>query len=206
MTFNQSTKLPDGNAYPTIQLRCGNLRTAFLAFDMSFWLFTLIFLCQMAMHSVNPILAARARAVNDFFGSSAERMMIGPVFIAATLLFFAWGRKKISWTDGLRINDKPVTVTHYQFKAIMAGMHLFYLQSGSRLWVVYPVTSQDGRKFPDAKIMERERAVNEAQEELLLTQLAASGAIEKSFWFFTKDVVISFAIFITIVIIAFTAT
>ena len=206
MAYNKSTVIPN-DASRDVLLRCGNLRIAFLALDIMFWMFTLVFLCQMASSSSNPHLAEHARRINDFFGHSVVAFMIGPVIILATLVYFIYGRKTFTWRyEGALIDDKPIQVAYYRFKRLTASLHLIYLQSGGRLWILYPVTSQDGRKFPDVKIMQRETAANEAQVELLKNKLTNAGAMEKSFWFFTTDVILSFILLVLIVTVAFLYT
>ena len=205
MPYNKSTFIT-GESEPSVHLNCGNVRIAFLVFCMIFWLSGLIFLCQMAEHSAVPKLAEQAHIVNHYFGNSTAAFMSGPIIILATFLYFHWGRKRLSWFNGVMLDDQPIDVVHYQFKRTIINVPLIYLQTAKRLYVVYPVTSQDGRKIADGKIMARETAANEIQVELLKGKLQKSGATEKVFWFFTKDVVISFVILIVIVATAFLAT
>jgi hypothetical protein len=115
MHFNESTPivLPGPEV---LRFKCGNLRIAFLAFDMVFWMFTLVFLFAMAAHNGYPELAQRARAVNDYFGTHSAAFMAGPAIILITLLYFAYGRNKIIWQDGLLIDAKPQQILSYQFK------------------------------------------------------------------------------------------
>ncbi|RFZ85952.1 hypothetical protein DYU05_10310 [Mucilaginibacter terrenus] len=212
MIFNKSTDIPgrhppddnfkQGYIAPDVLLKCGNFRSAFLMFSLIFWCFTLIILCQMASHSVNPHLAEKARSINDFFGNT-KAFMIGPITLGAAIMYFAYGRKTLMWHNGVIIDNKPVNIVRYQIKRISNRVNIIYLQSTRRLWIIYPVTSQDNRKFADPNILNRELAVNETQLKLLEDKLANSAAIEKRFWFFTKGVVASFLIFVTIVIIAF---
>jgi hypothetical protein len=204
MHYNASTLIP-GDSAPSVKLKCGNLRIAFLAWSLLCWVFILVFLCAMAAHSVNPNLAARARAINDFFGNSTAFMM-GPVIVLGTLLYFAWSRKTLTWFNGVLINDQPVAVVSYQIKSFSLGINVIYLRSASRLWIVYPVTSQDNKKFKDAEIVRKETAYNAAQVELLKGKLMASGATEKRFWFLTKGLVISIVLLILIMIIALADT
>ena len=82
---------------------------------------------------------------------------------------------------------------------------MIYLQTANRLHIVYPVTSQDGRKLPDGKIMAREMAANEVQVQLLIGKLQNSDATEKSFRFFSNDVIFSFLIATLIAAAAFLA-
>ena len=49
MPYNRSTYIA-GEREPSVHLKCGNVRLAFLLFCMIFWLFSLIMLCQMAAH------------------------------------------------------------------------------------------------------------------------------------------------------------
>lgn len=106
MHFNKSTDIyiPGPELF---RLKCGNVRVAFLAFDMIFWLFILIFLCQIVMHVDFTELSLKARAVNDFFGHHSLAFMAGPVIILTTILYFAYGCNSISWQDGLKIDDQP---------------------------------------------------------------------------------------------------
>ena len=195
-----------GESEPSVHLNCGNVRIAFLAFCMIFWSSGLMFLCQMAEHSGVPKLAEQAHAVNHYFGNSTAAFMSGPVIILATFLYFHWGRKRLSWFNGVMLDDQPIDVVHYQFKGTIINVPLIYLQTAKRLYIVYPVASQDGRKIPDEKIMARETAANEIQVELLKGNLEKSGATKKAFWFFTKDVAISFLVLIIIVVTAFLVT
>ncbi len=202
MRFNESTYI----AIPgpeILRLKCGNMRTAFLAFDMVFWLLTLMLLCQIASYSGFPEVAAKARAINDLFGNNSEAFMAGPVIIIFTLLYFVYARYTISWQDGLLIDDKPRQLTGYQFKSFFGGVPLIYLQTSHGVHILYPVTSQDGRKFPDVKLMKKEMEQNQVLVDLLKSKLNESGAKEDRFWFFTWDVGISFFVVLLIVLIAF---
>lgn len=168
---------------------------------MIFWLFLIIITLHAAQYSGSPKIAVQARAINNFFGHSKAAFMSGPVIILATFWYFYFGRKKLSWYNGVLIDDKPIHVTHYQIKRTITNVLFIYLKTANWLYIVYPTTSQDGRKLPDVKIMAKEMALNEQQVAILKRKLEQSGAIEKSFWFFTNDVVISFLIFLIIAII-----
>ncbi|WP_374951055.1 hypothetical protein [Mucilaginibacter sp.] len=172
---------------------------------MIFWMFSLVFLCQIAAHNGYPKLAERARAINDYFGNNSAAFMAAPVILLATLMYFVWGRKTLTWFNGLRIDDEPVEVLHFQFKRMLNNVPLMYLQCVGRQYVIYPATSQDGRKFPNIDMMKKDMALNEIQVGLLKAELEASGATEKRFWFFTKDVIFSFLLFVLITAIAFLA-
>ncbi|SDE02624.1 hypothetical protein SAMN05216464_103381 [Mucilaginibacter pineti] len=200
MPYHASTYIP-GDSSPSVRLKCGNLRTAFLAFSLLCWVFILVFLCEMGAHCALPKLSSGARAVNDFFGNSTA-FMAGPAIVLATLLYFAWGRKTLTWYNGVLIDDEPVAVLHYQFKSLFPGTNLIYLQSASRVWIIYPVTSQDNVKFKNLEVLKEETAYNEIQVGLLKDKLAASGATEKRFWFLTKSLVISLVILVLIMIVA----
>ena len=203
MPYNRSTYIA-GESEPSVHLKCGNVRLAFLLFCMIFWLFSLIMLCQMAAHSGFPKLAENARALNNYFGNNSEAFMAGPGIILVVFFYFHWSRKKLSWFNAVMIDDHPINVLHYQIKRSIINVPLIYLQTANRLHIVYPVTSQDGRKLPDGKIMAREMAANEIQVQLLIEKLKSSAATEKSFWFFSKDVIFSFvlALFIAAVALA----
>lgn len=202
MRFNKSTDIyipgPE-----VLRFKCGNLRTAFLAFDLIFLLFALVFLCQVASHLGSNELSAKARAINDFFGTHSAAFMAGPVVILGTLMYFAYARNTISWQDGLQIDDRPQQQVSYQFKSFFGGVPLIYLEAKGRLYILYPATSQDGRKFPDAEIIRKETAENQVKVALLKNKLTESGAIAKRFWFFTWDVGVSFLAFLLVILIAF---
>jgi len=202
MYFNSSTpiKLPTPEK---LRLKCGSLRTAFLAFDMVFWLFTLVFLFAMAAHSNYAPLAQWARAVNDYCGSHTAAFMVGPGTIGITLLYFAYGRKTLSWQDGLIIDNKPKQLLSYQFKQFFGGVPLMYLNTTSGKYILYPVTSQDGRKFPDIKQMNKEMSANQVLVDVLQAELHKSGIQKAGFWFFTWDVAASSAVFILVMAAAF---
>ena len=202
MHFNKSTYIFTPGP-EILRLRCGNLRTAFLAFDMVFWLFSLVLLCQIASHNGFPELAAKARAINDLFGSNSAAFMAGPVIILFTLLYFVYARFTISWQDGLLVDDNPKQLTRYQFKSLFGGVPLIYLHTGQGVYILYPVTSQDGRKFPNVEVMKKEMAQNQVLVDLLKDKLNESGAKEEQFWFFTWDVGISLFVALLIVLIAF---
>lgn len=204
MPYNISTIIP-GDSVVSVRLKCGNLRIAFFALGLACWVFTLVFLCEMAAHSVHPKLAENARAVNDFFGNSTA-FMTGPALILGTMLYFICSRKILTWFNGVVIDDKPVAITHYQFKKMSPGINIIYLRSKSRLWIVYPVTSQDNVKFKNVRILKEETAYNETQVELLKEKLAASDAMEKKFWFLTKELVISIVVVTFIMIVALSDT
>jgi hypothetical protein len=202
MHFNESTPivLPGPEV---LRFKCGNLRIAFLAFDMVFWMFTLVFLFAMAAHNGYPELAQRARAVNDYFGTHSAAFMAGPAIILITLLYFAYGRNKIIWQDGLLIDAKPQQILSYQFKTFFGGVPLIYLSTTHGLYILYPATSQDGRKFPDNEIMKKEMEENQVKVDLLRQKLSESGVQEKRFWFFSWDVGFSFALFLVVTVTAF---
>ncbi|WP_345951099.1 hypothetical protein ABDD95_06520 [Mucilaginibacter sp. PAMB04274] len=160
----------------------------------------------MAEYSGFPKLAEQAHAINDYFGHSSTAFMAGPVIILATFLYFFWARKKLTWFNGVMIDDESINVVHYEFKKITNNISLIYLQTPGWLYIIYPVTSQDGRKFPNVKLMKTEAALNEVQVELLKSKLQTSTATEKAFWFVSKDVVISFVIFVLIAASAFLFT
>ncbi|MDN5288095.1 MAG: hypothetical protein JWR38_4369 [Mucilaginibacter sp.] len=129
--------------------------------------------------------------------------MSGPAIVLGTFLYFAWARKALTWYNGVLIDDKPIAVSYYQFKKLSPGINLIYLQAAAgSVWIVYPVTSQDNKKFKNTKILQKEKAYNETQMELLKTNLIASGATEKRFCFFTKNLVISLIILTLITIVA----
>jgi len=202
MHFNESTPitLPGPEV---LRFKCGNLRIAFLAFDMVFWLFTMVFLFAMASHNGYPALAQRAREVNNYFGTHTAAFMAGPVVIIFTLLYFAYGRNTISWQNGLHIDGKPKQILRYQFKSFFGGVPLIYLATASGQYILYPATSQDGRKFPDTKIMQKEMAENQVKVDLLRQKLSESAVPEKRFLFFSWDVAFSFAVFILAIVTAF---
>lgn len=200
MPYNISTIIP-GDTEVSVRLKCANLRIAFLALSLVCWIFILVFLCEMAAHSAIPKLAENARAVNDFFDNSTT-FMTGPVIITGTLLYFIWSRKTLTWFNGVVIDDKPVAVIQYQFKKMSPGIHIIYLRSAGRLWIVCPGTSQDNMRFKNIKILKEETAYNETQVELLKEKLIASDAVEKKFWFLTWELVISIAILTLIMIVA----
>jgi hypothetical protein len=202
MYFNESTPitLPGPEV---LRFKCGNLRIAFLAFDMVFWMFTLVFLFAIASHNGYPALAQRAREVNNYFGTHTAAFMAGPVVILVTLLYFAYGRNTISWQDGLLIDAKPRQILGYQFKSFFGGVPLIYLSTTSGKYIVYPATSQDGRKFPDIKIMQKEMAENQVKVDLLRQKLSESAVPERRFWFFSWDVGVSFAVFLIVTVTAF---
>ena len=202
MHFNKSNHIAV-TGVAALRLKCANLRTAFLAFDMLFWLFILIMLFQFAAHSSIPELSSFAKKTNDFFGNNSKAFMAGPAIIGITILYFIYGKKTVTWNDGLQIDGKPVLLTSYAIRQIMGGTPILYLQGESRRYIVFPVTSQHGRKFPDVKILKRENAENRKLVEMLKIKLVASGVEERHFWFFTWDVTISFFIMILIFVIAF---
>lgn len=187
----------------TLMLKCGNLRMAFLAFNMIFWLFSFVILFQFAAHSSIPELSSFAKNTNDFFGNNSKAFMAGPAIIGITILYFIYSKKTVTWNDGLQIDGKPVLLTSYDIRQIMGGTPILYLQGESRRYIVFPVTSQHGRKFPDVKILKRENAENRKLVEKLKIKLVESGVEERRFWFFTWDVTISFLIMILIFVIAF---
>ena len=131
--------------------------------------------------------------------------MASPVIILVAFFYFHWSRKKLSWFNGVMINDRPIDVIHYQIKRSIINVPLIYLQTANGLHIVYPVTSQDGRKLPDGKIMVREMAANEVQVQLLIENLKNSVATEKSFWFFSNDVLFSFLFAVLVAAAAFLA-
>ena len=186
-----------------LRLKCSDLRTAFLAFDMLFWLFILIMLFQFAAHSNIPELSSFAKNTNDLFGNNSKAFMAGPAIIGITILYFIYGKKTVTWTDGLQIDGKPVLLTSYDIRQIMGGTPILYLQGERRRYIVFPVTSQHGRKFPDVKILKRENAENRKLVEKLKIKLIESGVEKRRFWFFTWDVTVSFLILILIIVIAF---
>jgi hypothetical protein len=204
VSYNRSTYIA-GDSEPSVHLKCGNVRVAFLIFSMIFWLFSLIILCDLAAHSGNAKLAENARAINDYFSNNSEAFMAGPVIMLLTFFYFYWSRKKLSWFNGVMINDHPIDVIHYQFKRSIVDVPLIYLQTAKRLYIVYPVTSQDGKKLPDGKIMAREMAANEIQVKLLKEKLENSSATEKTFRFFSNDVIFSFLLSVLIAVLAFSA-
>jgi hypothetical protein len=184
-----------------LSFKCGNLRIAFLAFSLIFWIFSLIFLCQVVIYHAPDDIALKARAVNDFFGDS-NAFMIGPGLVLATILYFVWNRQTLTWDNGLLIDDRPVTIEYYQIKDGVAGAKLIYLRSAGRLWILYPTTSQDNMRGKNMKIVKKEAAYNEKQVGLLESLLIASGATKKQFWFLTKGPILSFALMVLIAIIA----
>ncbi|MGY4385178.1 hypothetical protein ACVWYN_002214 [Pedobacter sp. UYP24] len=196
MNYLKSTYIP-GESNPVVHLKCGNLRTGFLALSLVFWLFILIFVCHFAAYSATPHLSIPAEAIIKFF-SQPKAMMTGPVIILGTLMYFAYGRKRLVWDNGLIIDDKRIDVDQYQFKWLFTGVNLIYLRSGSKLWIVYPVTSQDNVKFKNKAVVQKEMAENEVQVKVFKEQLANSGAAAHRFWFFTKGFVISFAILLAV--------
>lgn len=202
MRFNNSTDITIPGP-EILRLKCGSLRTAFLAFDLLFWLFTLFLLCQIAAHSGSPDLAVKARAVNDYFENNTVAFMSGPVLILGTLLYFVLGRKTISWQSGLLIDDEPKQLISYQFKQLMGGVPIIYLRTSGGLYILYSVTSEDVRKFPDLNIMKKEMAENRLRIELLKSELIVSAAIERRFWFFTRDVGFSFGAMVLALLITF---
>jgi len=189
--------------FETLRINCANLRMAFLAFNMIFWLFSFVILFQFAAHSSIPELSSFAKNTNDFFGNNSKAFMAGPAIIGITILYFIYGKKTVTWNDGLQIDGKPVLLTSYDIRQIMGGTPILYLQGERRRYIVFPVTSQHGRKFPDGKILKRENAENRKLVEKLKIKLVESGVEERRFWFFTWDVTISFFIMILIFVIAF---
>ncbi|MCC8410999.1 hypothetical protein LJ707_18815 [Mucilaginibacter sp. UR6-1] len=168
---------------------------------MVFWLGSLILLCQAAAYSAIPYLNTHARAVNEYFGHHTLAFMAAPVIILCMILYFHFSRTRLTWAGGVRIDGKPIEVVHYQFKRLINNVPVIYLQTPKHLYIFYPVTSQDGRKMPNVKIMKREAAENEVQVEKLKAELEASAATLKKFWFFTKEVPISFLVLVVIVAI-----
>jgi hypothetical protein len=202
MPYNKSTFIPGGST-ATVHLKCGNVRTAFLMLSLVIWIFTFILSCQVAAHSANPQLAAHAQEVISFFDRPGY-FMIGPGVILVVIFNLVYGRIKVDWSNGLFINDEPVMVKYFEIKEMYGRVDLIYLKSAGRLWVVYPVTSQDNVRYNrNMSIEMKERAANEAQVKLLREELIASGAVEKRFWFFTKGVVLSVVVFILVVAFAF---
>jgi len=201
MAFHNSTFIP-GDSAPSVYLKCGNLRSAFLSFSLLFWLMSMVFICQMTAYSAIPDVADFAKKIIGFFGHDAGTFMIGPVIVLLSLLYFAYGRKTITWYNGVLINDNPIAVEYYQIKRMFWSVNMIYLQSAGRLWILYPVTSEDNKKFKDAEIIRKETALNEIQVELLKNKLITSGVKEKRFGFFTLNVVISCIICVLIIIIA----
>lgn len=197
MPFNRSTYIP-GESEPSVYLKCGNIRVAFLLLCMIFWLFSLVILCHIAAYSGHPKLASYAQTVNNFFSENTKGIMAGPIIFLATFLYFYWSRKRLSWFNGVMIDDQAIDVLHYQFKRTIINVPWIYLQTATRTYILYPVTSQDGRKLPNANIMAKEMAANEIQVALLQEKLLHSAATEKIFWFFTSDVIISFLIAIAV--------
>ncbi|RFZ94805.1 hypothetical protein D0C36_04520 [Mucilaginibacter conchicola] len=187
-----------GDNHQSVKLNCANLRIAFLAFDLLFLMFTLFFLGLVARYSDNPTLAEPAKQLSHFF-SDPKAFMTGPVIVLGTIMYFAFARKSITWYNGLRVDDNPVDVDSYQIKEFSARYTFIYFKSAGKLWIVYPVTSQDNRKLPDVERMNKELAHNQAQVALLKEKLSESGAVQKRFWFFTKDVVIFFSLFALII-------
>jgi hypothetical protein len=204
VSYNQSTYIA-GESEPSIYLKCGNIRVAFLLVCMIFWLFSLIILCHIAAYSGYPKLAEQARALNDYFGINSKSFMAGPLIFLGIFLYFHWSRKKLSWFNGVVIDDQPIDVIHYQFKRTIINVPFIYLQTAKKVYVLYPVTSQDGKKLPDGKIMAREMAANELQVALLKEKLENSFATEKVFGFFTKDVIFSFLFAVFCAVIALLA-
>jgi hypothetical protein len=204
MPYHLSTEIP-GDSAPSVYLKCGNLRNAFLTFSLLFWLMSIAFICEMAAYSTMPHVAAFAKKIIEFFGHPGT-FMIGPGIVLLSILYFAYARKTITWYNGVLINDNPIPVDHYQIKRMAWGVNMIYLQSAGRLWILYPVTSEDNKKFKDAKIIKKETALNEIRVELLKNKLISSGVQEKRFWFFTLNVIISCLICISIIIIALYGT
>jgi len=202
MHFNKSTYIFTPGP-EILRLKCGNMRMAFLAFDMIFWLFCIVLLCQMASHSGLTVVSTKAKEINEFFGHSSEAFMAGPVVVIFTLLYFVYARYTISWQDGLLIDDNAKQLYSYQFKSFFGGVPLIYLRTDNGVYILYPVTSQDGRKFPNVNVMHKEMAENEVLVDLLKSKLMASGAKEEQFWFFTRDVAVSVLIALIVVLIAF---
>lgn len=200
MPYHLSTNIP-GDSAPSVYLKCGNLRSMFLTFSLLFWLMNIAFICQMATYSAIPDVAEFAKEIIKFFGHPGT-FMIGPVIILLSILYFAYGRKTITWFNGVLINDNPISVVHYQIKRMAWGVNMIYMQSAGSLWILYPVTSEDNKKFKDAKIIKKETALNEIQVDLLKNKLIASGIQEKRFWFFTPNIIISFLICLAIILVA----
>ncbi|MET3980963.1 hypothetical protein ABIB62_004099 [Mucilaginibacter sp. UYP25] len=171
MIYNQSTFIAE-DSEPTVHLKCGNMRVAFLPLCMVFWIFSFLFLCQMAAHNANPKLASNAQALNNYFGHHVAAFMSGPVIILATILYFHWSRKKFTWFNGVMLNDQSIDVIHYEFRKVINNVTFFYHQTGSKLHIIYPVTSQDGTKFPNVKLMNKEAAFNDIQVAFFEKQIA----------------------------------
>ena len=111
----------------SVHLKCGNIRIAFLAICMVFWIFSLVILCQIAAHNGHSKLGQRAHSLNDYFGNKSVAFMAGPVVVLVMFLYFNWGRKKLSWFNGVIINDQPIDLIHYQFKRSIINVPLIYL-------------------------------------------------------------------------------
>ncbi len=197
-----TSPIQDSNKYMNDKLsfKCGNLRIAFLAFSLMFWICILMFLCQAVIYHGSPDIASKARAVNDFFGNT-NWFMVGPGLVLATILYFAYDRQTLSWDNGLLIDDRAVTIENYQIKEGLTGK-LIYLQSAGRLWILYPTTSQDNQRGKDLKIINQEAIRNNKQVVLLESLLVDSGAVKKQFWFLTKGPILSFILAVLTALIA----
>jgi hypothetical protein len=211
MPYNSSTPIPGNSALPytqpdnsgsTIKLKCSNLHIAFLMFNLIFWIFIASFICMVTAHTAIPALATPARAITTFFGNT-NSFMILPLSILGTMLYFIYGRKTLTWYNGVFIDDDPITVQYFQFKYLSPNITFIYLQDNSgRLWILSPTTSQDNSKFKNIPILKREQAINQTQTKLLYTNLLAAGATEKKFRFIPTGVIVSFLVCITVIALA----
>ncbi len=196
MNLNQSVKTAVEND-TQINLKCGNLRLGFFVFIVIFWYFNIMFILQMWKHYADLDVKLKISAINDFFGDNPILTILP---IMASLAYFIFSRKKLKWSNGLLINEKPVNVIHYQFKPLFANAIMVCIQTDERLYLLYTVTSQDNVKFPDAKRFIKEAVSNAVQAEKLKNKLISIGATERKFHFFTKGFLVALIVFVLITI------
>ena len=189
MTSSSSTF--SGHTKPDVILSCGDVRKAFLTISVACWMLSLLLICQMAVHSANQKIAGPATTISTYFSTHTFAFMAGPVIICILVYYFYWSRIRLTWIDGLLIDNKSIDLLQYQFKRTITGTAMIYLQTANSRYILYAATSQDGKKLPDGKLMEEETAENERQLAILKSRLESSTATEQKFRFFSYDVYLS---------------
>lgn len=200
MTSSSSTF--SGHTKPDVVLSCGDVRKAFLTISVACWMLSLLLICQMAVHSTNQKIAGPATTISTYFSTHTFAFMAGPLIICILVYYFYWSRTRLTWIDGLLIDNNSVDLLQYQFKRTITGTAIIYLQTANRKYILYAATSQDGKKLPDGNCTEKETAENERQLAILKSKLASSTPAEKKFWFFSYDVYLSLLVVLAVVVLA----